>query len=202
MRWPLAALLLGCGTGPTYRQAAVPMAEPMPPPVRQGPMVGPAFGPEQRGEAREIPPTRRTGTAYPAEARPVIRAADMQDAPGTLLGLPLPILDGTPSGAKMNERCAAQMGRWLGSIPAQMDALNASGGDLAVKYRCLASKLYSLCIMEHFRRKDAVRSGSGWNQAKALLDVHRHEKQHCPDNGAPPEVVAAYLAVHDVMTPD
>lgn len=203
----LSALLLAlsaCAAPATYRQAAMPspaggaVQAPL-----QGPGVGPAFGPEQRGEQRNLPPVRTQGPAYPAEARPVLRAAGQQDAPGTLLGLPLPQLDGTPPSARMHEKCAGQMGRWLSSIDAKrMDALNRSGGDLAAKYRCLASKLYSLCIMEHFRRKDAVRSGSGWSQAKALLDVHRHEQKHCPEGVGSPEVLLVYLAVHDVMTED
>lgn len=172
---PLLCLLSACAAPTTYRQAAMPlpmpepMAEPLPPSMRQGPHVGPAFGgAEQVGERRELPPTRK-GTAYPAEAQPVIRAADefrkstTPYAVSAILG-PVP---GLPR--DVPDECAQKMTTALLGVFPTLLSRDISTDDAL----CLDARLMDLCVSQWLgKRTDEV-------AAVIRLKMQQHVKSRC-----------------------
>lgn len=176
MRFSLLLCLLSACTMPrAYRQAATPFRPPIEAEAEaeafaephSGPGVGPShFGP---GQVHVPPPPTRKGTAYPAEAHPVIRAADefrKSTTPYSVSAILGPV-PGLPR--DVPDECAQKMTTaLLGVFPTLLSRDVSTDAAL-----CLDARLMDLCVDKWLgKRTDEV-------AAVIRLKMQQHVKSRC-----------------------
>lgn len=190
----LSAVATGCVSSPrAYRQAVMPlppgpMAEPMvevePEPFENPhdpPGVGPAYGPEQRGEWKHGLPRRSEGRVRSAEDAPVIYAAD-EPANDNREKVVLLALTGQPKGVPMEvwSWCVQDTIGWFKKFK---ESTPTAAYMTPQQEECFKAQMNMLCVMEFdftARAKDP-KLASKFNMDAFSDHTGKLFKEHCKD---------------------